>query len=158
MYSPQFHYPQKKLMKYSGDYIRFNFRGTNVSFHYNGDVRIGNPNAGTVDVYYSITSPYKFAFIMGGTISHYTGKTVVPPGGSKTVGKFADESIYTTRVVRVEVLSVRYGNLANTMSRAIFEILLTRKDSAGKYWAQTISPSGTKRKASIFRIPTRLRS
>jgi hypothetical protein len=133
-YGSSFQYDQAKLMKYSHESVKFNYRGTHVKFSYNGDITIINPNSGTITAYYYVESPFKFTQTNGGQTDGWAGAKTIPPGGSSSAGNFLDSSQYLLKPIRMEVLSIRSGNLANVMSRAIFEIIVTKKDSAGQYW------------------------
>ena len=139
IYNSQFHYDQAKLMKYSGDRIKFDFRGTNVLFYYNGDVGVGNPNTGTINAFTVLTSPQDFTILVPSTkTSAFTTSLTVPPGAIVIVGNFLDDSKFEAKKITLDVLSIRSGQLATSMPRATFDIMITKKDSSGQYWMHII--------------------
>jgi hypothetical protein len=118
--------------------MSFRYRGTNVFFYYNGDIKIGNPNSGTIVSHFSMTSPFGFTSTNGSQSKGTSGAVTIPPGASVKVANFLDDSVYQTRSIDFEVFSLRSGSPANTMARAKFEVFKTKKDSNGYYWMHII--------------------
>lgn len=138
MYNAQFHYSKSKLMRYTSDYLQFNYRGTNVIFYYSGDVYVGNPTTSTITAFTTIVSPLKFTYMTGSQTAGYAAAKTLPPGATSKIGKYLDDSVYSARIATMDVLSVRSGALTKTMPRARFEIFTTKKDSSNSFWLHIV--------------------